>query len=163
MRAGRRTAHASTRVVIAALTGVLAAMATGVFGSWDFASSVGWVVAAATFLVWTWSAIAGMDGRQTARHATREDPSKPVTELLCSAPVFQSDRALSALASQQPAEPPVSAAGLGVVIVALVSGVHTLVTLRYALLYYTATTVVSSLLGHRRPATAIRLPRFTVG
>ena len=80
--AGRGTAQASIRVVTAALIGVSAAVATGVLGSWDFASSVGWVVAAATFLVWTWSAIAGMDGRQTASHATQEDPSKPVTELL---------------------------------------------------------------------------------
>ena len=139
--AGRRTAQASTRVVTAALMGVLAAVATGVFGSWDFASSVGWVVAAATFLVWTWSAIAGMDGRQTASHATQEDPSKPVTELLVLGASVASLIAVGYLLAQANSATGTTqglAAGLGVVSVAVSwLVVHTLFTLRYAVLYYT--------------------------
>lgn len=136
----RRTAQASSRVVTAALLGAFAAVATGVLGSWSFAASVGWVVAAATFLVWTWSVIAGMDGRQTASHATQEDPSKPVTQLLVLGASVASLIAvgyLLAQANNATGATRVLAAGLGVVSVAVSwLVVHTLFTLRYALLYY---------------------------
>jgi uncharacterized membrane protein len=139
--ARRGTAPASSRVVTAALVGVVAAVATGVFGSWHFASSVGWVAAAATFLVWTWSAIAGMDGRQTASHAIQEDPSKHVTELIVLGASIASLIAVGYLLAQANDATGTTqglAAALGVVSVAVSwLVVHTLFTLRYALLYYT--------------------------
>jgi len=69
-------------VIVATTAGTAAAVAIGVVGSWDYAPSVGWDCAATVFLVWTWTAIGRMDAEQTASHATEDDPSKRVTQLL---------------------------------------------------------------------------------
>ena|SRR5215218_6880353 len=139
--AGHGTAQASIRVVTAALIGVAAAVATGLFGSWHFAASAGWVAAAATFLVWTWSVIGGMGGRETASHAIHEDPSKHVTELILLGASIASIFAVGYLLAQANDATGTTqglAAGLGLVSVAVSwLVVHTLFTLRYALLYYT--------------------------
>jgi uncharacterized membrane protein len=139
--AGRGTAPASIRVVTAAVIGIAAAVATGVLGSWQFASSVGWVAAAATFLVWTWWVIGGMDGGQTASHALHEDPSKRVTELMLLGASVASLVGVGYLlvqANDASGTTQGLAAGLGVMSVAVSwLVVHTLFTLRYALLYYT--------------------------
>lgn len=141
MSAGRAPAQAPTRVSTAALVGVVAAVSTGILGSWDFAPSVGWVAAAATFLVWTWSAIAGMDGARTASHATQEDPSKPATRLLMLGASVASLIGVGYLLAQANTAAGGTqglAAALGVLSVAVSwLVVHTLFTLRYALLYYT--------------------------
>ncbi len=76
------TERASIRVIAAAAAGVAAAVVTGILGRWEYAPSVGWDCGAALFLIWTWTAVATMDATQTANHATREDPSKRVTQLL---------------------------------------------------------------------------------
>jgi uncharacterized membrane protein len=43
---------------------------------------LGWDIAVAIYLVWTWSATWRMDPVSTARHARREDPSTAVAEFL---------------------------------------------------------------------------------
>jgi hypothetical protein len=61
---------ASTRVAVSAAFGAVIAVATGAFGEWIYAFSVGWDVAAVIFLGWTWLAITGMDSATTEAHAT---------------------------------------------------------------------------------------------
>jgi uncharacterized membrane protein len=82
-----------------------------------------------------------MDATQTANHATREDPSKRVTQLLVLGASVASLVAVGYLlvhASTATGAAQAFAAGLGVLSVVISwLVVHTLFTLRYALLYYT--------------------------
>src|SRR6188474_1356424 len=48
---------------------------------WRYAAD-GWTVAAAVFTGWTWSVIGALVQRETAAHATREDPARPLTDLI---------------------------------------------------------------------------------
>jgi len=135
-----RAGRASTRVSVAAVAGIATAIVTGVFGSADYAASVGWVCAATVFLVWTWAVVASLDATQTASHATREDPSKRATQLLVLgasvASLFGVGYLLVQASSAHGGARGLAAAVgvLSIVVSWLV--LHTLFTLRYALLYY---------------------------
>jgi uncharacterized membrane protein len=136
-----RMGPASRRMIVAAIVGGAAAVATGLVGDWDYAPSVGWDCAASVFLARTWLAVVPMDAGQTADHATEDDPSKRVTQLLVLGASVASLIGVGYLLVQAsnvngPARG--IAAGLGVFSVAISwLVVHTLFTLRYALLYYT--------------------------
>jgi uncharacterized membrane protein len=139
---------ASTRVLIAALTGIAAAVAAVAAGLPDYAASLGWDAAALVFLVWTWTVIGPMDARDTASHATREDPTKRVTSVIVLGAAIASLVGVGFLlvqaSSRSGAEKGLVAA-LGVASVAVSWFViHTLFTLRYALLYYSACRVPGS-------------------
>ncbi len=43
---------------------------------------VGWIAAAAVYLVWTWVVVSRMDEQRTASHATREDPTRVATDVI---------------------------------------------------------------------------------
>ncbi len=47
-----------------------------------YAALVGWGVAGLTFVVWAWLSIGRLDSAETQAHATREDPSRTVSDLL---------------------------------------------------------------------------------
>jgi uncharacterized membrane protein len=130
----------SSRLIVSAVIGLAALVLTGTLAGWDYAPSIGWVCAATVFLVWTWSVVAGMDADQTAVHATREDPSKGATQLLVLGASVASLAGVGYLLVQASTATGAAqglAAALGVVSVAISwLVVHTLFTLRYALLYY---------------------------
>jgi uncharacterized membrane protein len=126
---------------VAALVGGVFAVIMVVVGESRYAPAVGWDVAAGTLLVWVWFVVWPMGAEQTAVHATREDPSRPISDpLLLGAAVvslaavgFFLLQAGSAKGSTQDL-----LAGIGVGTVALSwLVVHTVFTLRYASLYYT--------------------------
>jgi uncharacterized membrane protein len=133
--------RAGTRTAFAAAVGALAAVATGLAGSWVFAPAVGWDVAGAVFLTWTWTSILRLDPRQTSRHATAEDPTKDMTKVIV---LFASLASLIGVGyllleanSAAGTASRAAVAGLGVLTIAVSwFVVHTLFTLRYALLYY---------------------------
>lgn len=146
-RTGKRRlpawASATSVTRLAAMVGVAVAtaLATGFAGDWGLAALVGWDAAALLFVVVTWLTIGRMGGRDTAAHATRENPGRAVSDLivLCSSVASLVGvgvvlvRANSASGAEQN-----WLAALGVASVALSwFAVHTLYTLRYALLYYT--------------------------
>ena len=135
-----RLGLASSRVIVSAVIGLTASMVTGPLAGWDYAPSVGWLCAAGVFLAWTWSVVTGMDADETAAHATREDPSKGATQLLVLGASVASLGGVGYLlvqASTATGGAQGLAAALGVVSVAISwLVVHTLFTLRYALLYY---------------------------
>lgn len=123
------------------LAGLCVAIVTGAAGAWDYAPLVGWDSAALVFTVWVWLAIRPMGSSETARHATREDPGRAVTDLIV---LIASVASLGAVgfvlvkASAASGEQRSLIAGLGVGSVALSwFTVHMLYTLRYARLYYT--------------------------
>jgi uncharacterized membrane protein len=137
----RASQRASTRLLVVAIAGAVAGVLTGVFGSWDFAPSVGWDVAALLFLLSTWGVIFKMDAEQTASHATREDPSKHATRWIVLGAAVASLIGVGYLLVQASADKGADkwlTAGLGVLSVALSwLVVHTLFTLKYALQYCT--------------------------
>ncbi|WP_224760774.1 DUF1345 domain-containing protein [Salinibacterium sp. ZJ450] len=67
---------------VALAVGVAVGLAVGFTVSWTFAPALGWVAAAIIFLSWTWLVIGRFDGAQTSRHATMEDRSRLVAEVL---------------------------------------------------------------------------------
>ena len=131
--------RSSTRLVVMAVLGIAAAVLTGLSGDWVLAPIAGWGVACVTYVTWVWLTIAPMDAATTAGHATREDPSRGVADLLI---VLTSLASLGAVAfllleTRTTAGQQGIQAGVAVLSVAL-SWVllHTLFTLRYASLYY---------------------------
>ena len=112
----------------------------GVFGKWVFAPVAGWAAAAAVFNVWVWLAIGHMNAAQTATHATREDPSRASTEMLVLWATVISLVAVGLVLGEASSAKGATAgleAGGAIISVALSwLLIHTLFTLRNALLYY---------------------------
>jgi len=120
--------------------GLVAALLTGLLGHWLLAPAIGWAAAAIVYIGWVWLVIAPMDAATTAAHATREDPSRGITDLLL---ILASLASLGSIlivllqARVAVGAGQVLLAGLALVGVALSWVlVHTLFTLRYASLYY---------------------------
>jgi uncharacterized membrane protein len=124
---------------VALAVGVAAAAAAVAPIGWQFAPAVGWIVAAAVYLLWTWWAVGKLDPKRTASHATREDPTRSMTDLIVIAASVASLAGvgyLLAAGSAKGGQAEISAGvGIGVVIAAWFA-VHTVFTLRYARLYY---------------------------
>ncbi len=133
--------RAVTRTTFAGGIGLVAAVIVGAFGSWTYAPAVGWDVAGVVFLVWTWLAILPLDPRQTASHATAEDPTKDMTKLII---LFASVASLVGVGyllieanSKSGSAAAAAVAGLGVLTIAVSwFMVHSVFMLRYASLYY---------------------------
>lgn len=128
-------------MAVALAAGVATAILSTLLGPWTLAPMIGWDVAALVFVVWTWQAIWWLDPGSTARHAVRDDPTRPTSDLLLLVAsvaslvtigidlVAASDRSPGAEALQ---------VGLGVFsVVVSWTVVHTVYTLLYARLYYT--------------------------
>lgn len=134
---GRRTI---ARLAVSAVTGAFAAALVIIFGNWRYAPAAGWDATAATFCVLVWLAIWPMSDEATAERATEEDPSRAVTDILTLSACAASLAAVGivlvhAHAARGAAEGLL--AGFALLSVAVSwAAVHTVFTLRYALLYY---------------------------
>ena len=135
-----RAGSATGRVGIAAAAGVLVAVGTGLVQDWAYAAALGFDVAAAVFLAWTWLAVGRMDAPSTAQHAVREDPTVDLTRLIVLATCVASLGGVGFLLVRAGSDTGAGRAGvalLGVVSVAVSwLVVHSLFTLHYARLYY---------------------------
>jgi len=128
------------RIVTMLTAGTIAAIVTGALGSWQFAATVGWAVAALVYTASVWGATLRFDAAQTREHASREDPERGVGDtlvLLLSVASLVSVGFVLVAASDAQGSTRAATAALAVVSVAL-SWVllHTLYALRYARLYY---------------------------
>jgi uncharacterized membrane protein len=129
-------------VAIAASVGVVAGAVAATFTFWQAATLIGWDVGAIVFLAWIWWAVAMLDAEESRTHASREDPSLRLTELI----VLTAGVALLAAvgvallrAGSSSGATKAYLIALGVFSVALSWGlVHTVFTLRYARSYYQA-------------------------
>ncbi|MBB5633993.1 putative membrane protein [Cryobacterium mesophilum] len=137
------TYTASVRVVAMLIVGLVAAVVTGLFGSWSYSVIAGWIAAAVTYTSWVWIRVGRMGAEETRVHATREDPSKGFADVLlviaslCSLVIVVF--VLIASASLGGAGR-AALAGLAIASVALSWVlIHTLFMLRYAFLYYDGT------------------------
>jgi uncharacterized membrane protein len=128
------------RLAIMAVGGVAVAVVVGFLGSWIYAPLIGWDVAAATFAVMVWLAVAPMTAAQTADHTNREDPGRAASDVIVLVAAVFSLAAIGVVlvrASGSSQSRDNLIAGLGLVSVALSwCAVHTLFMLRYARLYY---------------------------
>ena len=127
------------RVVIAVVAGIVGVLALGASGNWLYAPPVGWSLAAAVFLVWTWAVIGRMDAQETASHATREDPTRHfahVAVVLASVASLLGVGYLLVATSGSNGNADVTAALGALSVVASWLLVHTVFTLRYGRLYY---------------------------
>jgi uncharacterized membrane protein len=115
---------------------------TGALASWTYAPVAGWDAAALVFIVWVWMVIATMGGEATKSHATRENPGRAISDVILLAASVASLAAVGVVLIQAASTKNVVdkglLAGLGLASIVLSwLSVHTLFTLRYALLYYT--------------------------
>jgi uncharacterized membrane protein len=128
------------RFAVMVLVGLLAAAATGMAGYWVEAPAVGWACAAACYVLWVWLVVGRLDPADTWAHATAEDPSRSVTDLLILAANAASLVAVVAVVIDSHSSDYAARLGGGVLALASVALswllVQTLFTLRYAELYY---------------------------
>jgi uncharacterized membrane protein len=129
-----------TRLAISAAIGLAAGVVTALVGSWFYAPAIGWDATALVFTATVWLGIWPMSAESTGSRATREDPSRATSDVLtlCAAVASLAAvgivlvRAHDAHGSNQ-----IMLATLGLFSVAVSwLTVHTIFTLRYALLYY---------------------------
>ena len=131
-----------TRLAISAAVGAVAAAVTAAVGYWIYAPAIGWDVTALLFTTTVWLGIWPLSAEATRRQATMEDPSRAASDILT---LCASVASLAAVAvvlvhadSAHGLERGVLA-GLGLLSVAVSwLTVHTIFTLRYALLWCTA-------------------------
>jgi uncharacterized membrane protein len=127
-----------TSCMIAA--GLVTAIVTGLAGFWVYAASLGWAVACTVYVLWIWLAMARMDGPRTKEHAETEDPARSTADTLLLIAAVASIVAMFVLLGQAHAGNAVHRtllAALAIVSVAVSwFFVHTLYSVRYAVLYY---------------------------
>lgn len=139
-----RKRRTTLRLLIMLVVGVVATLVAASLGGWAYAPTVGWSFSAAVYSAWVWAAIGRQDAQQTADHATQEEPNRAIADLLVVilsiASLFSVAFVLVQASNSQ---------GSGKILLALLALVsvalswfllHTLYTLRYAELYYSAGT-----------------------
>lgn len=135
-----RNPRAGLRVGCAAALGVVVGVVTSLYTSWQAAILIGWDTAALVLDLWIWVAVLPLDPKETKSHASREDTSIPLSELI----ILVSGVALLAAVGLVLVRAGQATGGtkawliiLGVVSVGLTwMLVHTVFTLRYARTYY---------------------------
>lgn len=128
----------AVRISVALLLGAAVALTVGHMAGWRFALT-GWVVTAAVYVVWTRLILGGMDAEQTCRYATREDPTRWVSELVIMSASIASLGGVGYVVAAGSRSGPegLAAAVVGILTVAASwFAVHTLFTVHYARLYY---------------------------
>ena len=126
------------RLLVAAVLGGATALAVGHTIGWRFAIA-GWVVAASVYVGWTQLVLSGMDAERTCRYATREDPTRSVSELITMSASIASLGGVGYVvaAGSRSGTGAVEAAVVGILTVAASwFVVHTVFTVHYARLYY---------------------------
>ncbi|MBJ7338621.1 DUF1345 domain-containing protein [Mycolicibacterium sp.] len=128
------------RIGAAVALGVAAASAVGLTVGWPYAPATGWIVAAVTYLAWTWLIVGRLDADGTKAHATkyRDDDSTPwILDLAVLIASIASLGGVGYLLVAGSTGGDVSAAVVGgLSVVAAWVTVHTVYMLRYARLFY---------------------------
>jgi uncharacterized membrane protein len=129
------------RLAISMGVGAVALTLTILFGDWRYAPSVGWDATAIVFCGWTWLVIWPMSAEQTATRATEEDPSRAIGDIIVLTACVASLGALGLVLAYAHESAGLTRGMLALLAVVSVAvswfSVHTIFTLRYALLYYT--------------------------
>jgi uncharacterized membrane protein len=112
----------------------------GALWNWAYAPTVGWDVAAVVFCTWIWLVIWPMSATETAAKARSEDPNRTISDILMLSACVASIGAIGIVVVGAHAAGGIAAEMLAALSLASVAvswlTVHTIYTLRYALLYY---------------------------
>ena len=131
---------AATHIAVAGALGVVGSLIMGFTGGWGFAALVGWDIMATVFVAWIWLTIWPRDPRSTASHAVREDPGRPVVDLLLVGASIASlvgvGFVIAASGNSTGMEKAAYVAFAVLTVFLSWAVVHTAYTLRYARLYY---------------------------
>lgn len=130
-----------TRLAMSAAVGAVAMAIAAVVGSWIYAPAIGWDTTALIFTSTVWFGIWPLPADTTAERATREDPSRATSDVLTLCASVASLAAVGVVlvrahSAHGAEEAMLAALGLLSIAVSWLT-VHTIFTLRYALLYYT--------------------------
>jgi uncharacterized membrane protein len=132
--------RAERTALVLGSTGLAVAVVLGLIGAWSYALVGAWAVVSVTYLAGVWRGIGHLSGRQTADHATQDDPGRRAMEImLVVAAVASLANVVYVLAASRDLT---GAAATWHAVGALVSValswavIHTLFTLRYARLYH---------------------------
>jgi uncharacterized membrane protein len=119
------------------LVAVIAVVVVVLTGHAVLAPSTGWICGSVTYLLLTWMALWPLNAKETAGHATREDPTRPASDAVVLLASIVGLGAVVLLIADPGAGGKFVAAVFGVgVVAASWFVVHTLYTLRYAAEYY---------------------------
>jgi uncharacterized membrane protein len=136
----RRNIPSGIHVSVMLAAGLIVGTTVGLLGYWGYAAVVGWAAACLVYVVWVWAIVWRMGPEQTKGHASREDPSRAVSGvLLLTASVASLIALLFVLTEAKMSSTGQKAilAGIGGLSVVLSWWlIHTIYTLRYAVLYY---------------------------
>jgi uncharacterized membrane protein len=136
-----RVRRAGVRLALGALLGTGAGAASAVVVTWQAAELIGWIVAAAFYVISLWAALGGLDADGTERVAVREDPSIRIAEVVMLTAALAClggvGMALVKAGDSRGGEKAFLIAVGVLSVIAAWSLVHTIFTLRYARLYYT--------------------------
>ena len=123
-----------------ALVGAGAAAVGASLGTARYTPLIGWDAAAATFSIWVWSTVVGMDAATTRAHTRREDPGRATTDVLL---LVASVASLIGVGVVLGAANSAHGTSRGLLALLAITSVvlswllvHTTFTLRYARLYY---------------------------
>ena len=131
----RRTSS-GVRVAATASFGVVSGAIASVLTIWQAAILIGWDATAMGLVAWVWVAVAKLSADKTKSHASREDPSIRMSELIvltCGVAMLAAVGLVLIQAGHAVGGMKAYLIGLGVLSVGLSWGlVHTVFTLRYA-------------------------------
>lgn len=132
-----RDGPVAARVIVAGVAGMTVTVASGTLSSWRLAPALGWTVAGLIYAIWTILAVGRMSPVRTGEHATREDPTVGVTDVIVLlASIASLGGVVDLLTASSSGSP---ALGASISIASVVTSwivVHTVFMLRYARLYY---------------------------
>ncbi|HEY7399660.1 MAG TPA: DUF1345 domain-containing protein [Actinomycetota bacterium] len=140
LSAGTPRSSAGLRVLVAFAIGIVASSIAAFLTAWQVAVLIGWDATAIVFLAWVFLAVHALGGEATALHATSEDPSRAVAELIlisASAASLVGVGVVLFKASNEHGGARALSIGVAFLSVALSwAAVHTVFLLRYASLYH---------------------------
>ena len=135
-RASWQRVTARTHLLVSAGLGIAIGAAVALRYDALVGGLVAWAIAAAVFLGWTWTSVWPLDARDTSRVARREDPSRPVRDVVLLLLAVASLLTVGLVIFRAHDSGPVRLV-LGVAcVVASWAVLHTIFVLRYARLYY---------------------------
>jgi uncharacterized membrane protein len=139
----RKGPSVGVRIAVSLGSGVLSGLVVAIVGPWWLIPLSGWDVAAMIFVSWMWRSLWSLDAADTAKQARRENPRRAAADALLLGASVASLLAVGLVLVRSGHTTGLNKAllvGLSVVSIVLAwSVVHTVYSLRYAKLYYEAT------------------------
>ena len=136
---GKKVVSAQFKLSACAVIGIFGYIISGFFLPTYAAILIGWDLAAATYLIWTWLTIWPLDANYTKRHALREDPTHALAEAIVLSASIVSLAAIAVVLMQAGGSTASKLLHIGFSVLNIAISwllVHTLYTLRYAEEFY---------------------------